>query len=105
MTHRFIIAEYLRLMETPDLTGTIMRYEVDGKTFEVENTGVILCVSEFGMAEEHDEDSSTNKQAEIRDCLALFIGGYKHSIFGIYHKGYSDLLPKYKQASQDPVKP
>jgi hypothetical protein len=92
IAHRDIKSQNILLIKTPLLARTLISYEVDGKTFVLENTGVIPCLADFGIAKDlvsYDYDSN-----DVNDLLDTFVG---HK--GLYnHRGYPDLLPAYKNA-------
>ena len=95
VVHRDIKAENILLLETPSLARTLMSYEVDGRTFILENTGVIPCLADFGMSKTRRRINASN---DIADCIATFLGGKLHTVYSYDHEGYPDLSTPLKQA-------
>ncbi len=52
--HSDIKAQNILILETPTLAKTLFKYKVKGSTpdtFLVENTGIVLCLTDFGVAD------------------------------------------------------
>ena len=92
IAHQDIKSQNILLIKTPSLARTLMSYEVDGRTFVLENTGVIPCLADFGISVDlgsYDYDSH-----DVIGLLDTFVGNK-----GWYNRrGYPDLLPAYKDA-------
>ncbi len=98
VTHNDINATNILLLETPSLARSLMTYEVDGRSFVIENTGVILCLADFGVSE---PKTPTNISDDVADAIATLLGGYEHKSYPYKHKGYPNLSPNYKQVLEE----
>ncbi len=85
ISHQDIKSSNILLLETPSLARSLMTYEVDGRTFVLENTGVIPCLADFGTTNSQDLFSP---KIDVTDLLSTFFEP----------AGYPDLLPAYKNA-------
>ncbi len=86
VAHRDIKSQNILLIKTPSLARTLMSYEVDGRTFVLENTGVVPCLADFGISRDLD---LYGYATDVNDLLDTFVSN---------HRGYPDLLPAYKDA-------
>ncbi len=117
--HSDIKAQNILILETPNLSKTLFKYKIKDDphsirdTFLVENAGLVLCLSDFGVADRIGPHStfeysvqdgklkpSTNKTGipseygnDILDCVRTFLGTHswmnKRTSQPGAHKGYS----------------
>lgn len=112
--HSDIKAQNILILETPTLAKTLFKYKIKGEsdTFLVENTGLVLCLTDFGVADRIGLHSTFDYSIQdgilkpspdktgipseygndILDCIRTFLG--KHSWMNKRtsqpgaHKGY-----------------
>lgn len=130
--HSDIKAQNILILETPALAKTLFKYKVKGAdTFPVENTGLVLCLTDFGVADKIGPHSTVKYSIEdgllrkgtdagaavpsdygndILDCIRTFLGRqpsgtHKRTSQPGSHKGYpllsSELTKVLRQINAD----